>query len=351
MAEIIKIELEKAITYDEAVSKVVKCLENGGLVALPTETVYGIAARADKPEYVKKLLEVRKSPQDKNLTIAIGNKEQMKKFIKVMAPSTARIVDKFMPGPITIVFDYENVGIRLPNHPFTCQVLANCYFPVVLPSANLSGEQPKVDSKEIIKEFNNVLDIIVAAGPTKYQTSSTVIRSGFGILQELRSGPLDFAEIRRTARITILFVCTGNTCRSPLAEIMLKSQLAQKYEVPIQNLDEIGFRILSCGIATFSGLGANTLAIETAKNYNLDLSNHKTTQITRELVEEADLIFCMTDEHIEYIVKNFPESLLKLRKLKSNGEDIEDPAFLSIKEYQTCAQIIKEEVGKIAKNL
>lgn len=351
MTEIIKIENEKTINYSKEIKKVVNCIEKGGLVILPTETVYGIAARKDSDESIRKLLELRKSPQDKNLTIAIGNLDQLRKYIKIIAPSTSRIIERFMPGPITIVFDYEDTGIRFPDNYFTQQVLSKCNFPVVLPSANLSSMPPKCTGEEVIKEFNDKVDIIVDGGPTRLKTSSTVIRSGFGILQELRKGPIDFSEIRKTAKITILFVCTGNTCRSPLAEIFLKHLLAQKYEIPLKNLKDFGFDILSCGIATYDGLSANSFAIEIAQKYNLDLSYHRTMQITQKICKESDIMFCMTEEHVAYVIKLCPENLLKVRKLKSGGEDIKDPALGSYNEYDLCARTIMEEVKKIAENI
>ncbi len=351
MTEIIKIENEKTTNYGREIAMVVNCLEKGGLVILPTETVYGIAARKDMPESVKKLLKLRNSPEEKNLTIVIGNLDQLKRYVKIIAPSTKRIVEKFMPGPITIVFDYEDIGIRLPDNYFTQQVLSRCNFPVVLPSANLSGEPPKYTGVEAIKEFNGKVDIIVDGGSTKFKTSSTVIRSSFGLLRELRKGPLDFNFIRKTAKITILFVCTGNTCRSPLAEIFLKSILAKKYETQIDKLKDFGFDVLSCGIATWEGLRANSSAIEIAKKYNLDLYPHMTMQINTKICKESDIIYCMTEEHVAYVIKLSPQDILKVRKLRSDGDDIKDPALGTYREYEQCALTIMQEVEKIAENL
>ncbi len=351
MAKIIKIENEKATIYSEEVKEVIKCLSDGGIVILPTETVYGIAARKDNKKSVDRLLEIRKSPPDKNLTTVIGNKDQLRKYVKVCAPSTERIIAKFMPGPITIVFDYEDIGIRLPDNDFTCEILSECNFPVVLPSANLSGEEPKVTGEDAIREFFDKVDIIVDAGPTRYKAPSTVIRSGYGVLKELRSGVISFNEIRKSAMMTILFVCTGNTCRSPLAEIFAKSLLAQKYEVPMKDLAEFGFNIMSGGIATWEGLAASNFAVESANKYNLDLTNHKAKQISVQLIKEADCIFCMSEEHISYILKLCPDSIIKVKKLRSDGENIQDPAFASYKEYETCAFQIKQEVEKIVETL
>lgn len=351
MAEIIKIENEKAITYSNAINKVIKCLSEGGIAVLPTETVYGMAARWDNKKSISRLLDIRQSPADKNLTIAIGSISQLSKYVKVCAPSTKRIIEKFMPGPITVVFDYENTGIRFPDNEFTRKVLSECNFPIVLPSANTSGKEPKTRGEDVIKEFSEKVDIIVDAGITKYKTSSTVIRSGYGILKELRNGIISFDEIRKTARMTIAFVCTGNTCRSPLAEIFTKSLLAQKYEVPIKDLAEFGYNIISCGTATWDGLPASNFAVESANRYNLDLTNHKAMQINLQIIKESDRIFCMSEEHISYILKLFPDSIIKLMKLRADGENIQDPAFSSYKEYETCAIQIKQEVEKIVETL
>lgn len=351
MVEIIKIENEKAINYQAEIDKVVKCLSKGGIVILPTETVYGIAGRQDYQSSVRRLLEIRRSPENKNLTTAIGDLKQLQRYIKVYAPSTQRIIRKLMPGPITVVFDYEDIGIRFPAHEFTSKVLAKCNFPVVLPSANLSGEEPKVNGNDVIKEFSDKVDIIVDGGTTRYKTPSTVIRSGHGILEELRKGVISFDFIRQVAKITILFVCTGNTCRSPLAEIFTKSLLSQKYKVTMEELEEFGYNIISCGIATWDELPASNFAIECAKKYNLDLTSHKTKQIDKRIIENADCIYCMSEEHISYILKLWPDSIIKIRKLRSDGENIDDPALLGYKEYEICASKIKQEVEKIVEKL
>lgn len=350
MREIIKIENEKKINR-HSIDTVVRCLREGGIVILPTETVYGMAVRKDRISSVERLLKIRNSPPDKNLTIAIGKIEQLSRHIKLCAPSTQRIIKKFMPGPITVVFDYENVGIRFPSHSFTQKVLSACDFPVILPSANLAGKEPKTNGKDVIEEFADKVDIIVDGGETKYKKPSTVVRSGYGVLQKLREGVIDFDSIREVAQITILFVCTGNTCRSPLAEIFTKFLLAQKYEIGIKDLPAFGFNIISCGIATYEGLPASNFAVESARRYNLDITNHRTRQINARMVAEADCIFCMSDEHIEYVLKLYPEALIKVKKLRADGKDINDPLASSYKEYEICASQIKEAVEKIVEKL
>ncbi len=143
---------------------------------------------------------------------------------------------------------------------------------------------------------------------------------------------------------TILFVCTGNTCRSPMAEGGLKVLLAK--ERPGK------FRVMSAGTAAATGFPATLYAGEAAKIWGCDLSGHKSQQLTRALLEDADLIFAMTPEHAKEIVrlapevrgrtflfKNFPEPHL-------TGEAVEDPIGQTLDRYNETFLEIGEYLGK-----
>ncbi len=135
---------------------------------------------------------------------------------------------------------------------------------------------------------------------------------------------------------TVLFICTGNTCRSAMAE-----GLAYK----LFSDSEVFF--LSAGVAAYSGLNANTLAQKVMLEKGIDISHHRAQQVNNKLISTADYVFTMTDDHYSYIVSKFPEYKNKTFLLKqflddSENKNIYDPIGLSIEEYRKCYDELKK---------
>ena len=151
--------------------------------------------------------------------------------------------------------------------------------------------------------------------------------------------------------MNILFVCTGNTCRSPMAEGIFKALLKDN------NIDNIN--VSSAGISTFEGDSANEKAIYTLRNKGIDIKSHKSRQITKEIIENSDLILTMTKSHKRMILNALPEYLNKVFTIKeyvyiNNNEeltgknlDIADPYGLDYNIYEKCAEEIEENLKKI----
>lgn len=117
----------------------------GGLVAFPTETVYGLAADATNPQAIARLNQVKGRPPEKPYSIHLYETAQIAAFVERIPPLAKRLMERFWPGPLTIVMpakDKGSVGFRLPSHPVAQAFLRRCQRPVVAPSANRSGSAP-----------------------------------------------------------------------------------------------------------------------------------------------------------------------------------------------------------------
>jgi len=139
-------------------------LEKGGAVVLPTETVYGLFAKALDEKAVDHVYQLKRRPRDKALNLNVASLDDILNFSKNQPPYLQKLVDSFLPGPLTIILeandkvpywvnsDLTNVGFRMPNHPVTLELIRE-FGPLIGPSANISGHTSGVSFKEILKDF------------------------------------------------------------------------------------------------------------------------------------------------------------------------------------------------------
>jgi protein-tyrosine phosphatase len=343
------IKLEDVENYDpELLLPAAECLREGGLVGFPTETVYGIAANAEIPEALSRLLEVRQSPKEKYLTIHIHSRDELAKYINIPPSFKLRkLMEKFWPGPLTIVFptpDGKGVGVRYPNNKIACDLIRLSGVKVVAPSANLSGRPPALSAEEVLANFEGKIDFVIDGGSVRHGISSTVIRAFKPRIEILREGAIPKALLEEFIRVTILFVCTGNTCRSPLAEAICRKLLSQKYGISESALHERGIFIHSAGTAAGEGIATAEELQRIALQEGFSLKEHRSKALTISMIEEADYIYTMSKSHLDTIFEWSPESADKLFLLDPQGEEIEDPLGGTEDVYKKCIQRIKSAI-------
>ena len=123
----------------------------------------------------------------------------------------------------------------------------------------------------------------------------------------------------------LLFVCTGNTCRSPMAEAICKAMIADRLGCPPEELEHHGFWVLSAGVSAMDGLPAASNAIQVVRELGGGLESHASRRVTLDLLDQADLIVAMTQGHRDALIHTVPEVAAKVRLLDASGGDIEDP--------------------------
>ena len=169
-------------------------LRNGGLVVFPTETVYGLGADATNPKAIARLNQVKGRPPDKPYSLHVYSVDQVRAMVPSIPPLAARLMERFWPGPLTIIMPGprgETLGFRLPDHPIASAFLKACAVPVVAPSANRSGSPPPTDATEVVAALNGHVEYVLDGGPTRLGRESTVV--------EVRNNHLD---IRREGAIS-----------------------------------------------------------------------------------------------------------------------------------------------------
>ena len=342
-----------------------RALQAGELVLLPTETVYGIAARADDPAALERLRACKQRDAERPLSLHVGLTPEDPASRRLPADTklrglAGRLVDAFWPGPLTLVVETADpalaglaqaglVGLRAPHHPFTSRLLAELDAPVVMSSANTSGEAPAVDVPGALASLGARADdlaVVVDDGPTataQAPLASSVLVLAPGRFELTREGLLSRADLQRAAGLALGFVCTGNTCRSPLAEVFARLEL----EAALRgDAAEFGFHAASFGLAAGPGAPASPHSVALAAEAGADLSAHRARQADLETVLGRDRIYTMTAAHRDHILGALRpgDDAPPVETLHPDGRNIADPFGGGRAEYEAAAQDIRAAI-------
>jgi L-threonylcarbamoyladenylate synthase len=189
----------------EALARAVNVLGDGGIVAYPTETFYGLGVRFDDPAALKKLFDLKARPADKPVSLIVGTDVSLSLVAAEVSNAARGLITACWPGPLTILFkarkglpDQEvldgKVAVRVPGESFALKLARALTFPITATSANPSGLESSADAEAVAKYFPNGIDLLIDAGPTKGGKPSTVVDASGDDIKLVRAGAQDVSK-------------------------------------------------------------------------------------------------------------------------------------------------------------
>ncbi len=333
------------------VGKVAESIREGKIVAMPTDTVYGLAANLSRKDVLERLYKIKQRPIDKPFTVHISSAKDIDFFTDILPPYGYRMIEKFWPGPLTIVYykkdSFKTIGLRCPIHPVTSLILKESSCFVVMPSANVSGNPPAVTAQEVEDNLGEEIDLLVDSLSPQLKVSSTVVDLTVKPVKIKREGSISSQEIKKVTDVRrILFVCTGNTCRSVMAEYLLKLYLKDKNFKLYGRIEPV-----SCGTHAYEGARPSYNVVNLLRKEGIDCSQHRARLIDRHLIRSSDIIVVMDAPH-KYRVGSIESSSLSRvfllgSFLKDYNRGIPDPVGGTSSVFEEVFSWVKEGIKEL----
>lgn len=360
----LQISLEIKIPQ-KSFKKAVEILKKGGVIIVPTDTVSGFVTPYWSFEGINRIYKIKRREKGKVLGLFISDNKDVKKFARNVTETRKRIFLNLWPGQLTLLFRAKNnipdclvhkgkktVSLRIPSHPLILKLI-NEVGPLVQTSVNISGEKEITKYSEIFEKFGKYVDYVYPQD-SYGNISSTILDVSKYPFKLIRKGPVGISHIEnvllkkiklsKDIKTNILFLCTGNTCRSPMAMGIFYSLLDKELKELVN--------VKSAGLSTYDGLfiSENTLKV-LQKFYNVNLSYYRTKKLRREDLEWADFIYVMEKKHLREIQKMGYYEKVRLLYPGEEPYDIPDPFGKDFEFYVDVSKIIEESIKKILKEI
>ena len=350
---------------EAAIREAARAIADGALVVFPTETVYGIAANATNATAVAALSDLKNRAPDKPFTLHLADPQESQRYAGPLPMLARRLIHKAWPGPLTLVLPDRRphppgraglieeaiyyrgtVGLRCPADRVGRAILRAAGVPVAGSSANLAGHKAPRQAAEALADLEGKVPLVIDAGPTALARASTVVRVREDDTYEvLREEAITARRLERLARTRILFVCTGNLCRSPMAAGIAGQMLADRFGFQPGDLRNHGIEVQSAGTSASAGLAASPNALEAMRERGIDIRGHLSRPITVDAILAADYIWVMAKSHYEDVLQMAPEAAGRAALLDPSGESVEDPIGRDLDAYRACANHLERAVA------
>jgi protein-tyrosine-phosphatase len=317
-------------------------LRSGQLVGVPSDDGLDVLAFGLDEVAVKRLGQIRSG--DVPLAVALGGVHEVLDWLPNLRGPAIRLVRDFWPGPMTLVSLLGSSSGLLSKLPSETQNALRhpAGLAVRLVRDDLAALIMSLGGPAVIGVAPSAerLDVVLENPAAESVGKVTVVAAGQHELKLLCAGALRPAELESSRRAKVVFVCTGNTCRSPMAEGLCRKLLADTLGVSIDQLAARGYEIESAGLAAADGDPASPEAVEIARGLGFDLADHASQPLTMELVDRADWLFTMTHGHLRMLHSLRLPVGPEPQMLSMRGHDVPDPIGGPLDRYRECAEQI-----------
>lgn len=360
------VELREVTDRRDVIHRAVQCLSAGELVVLPSEAG-SVVAGFSLAESVSSHFARSGSPT----MLLLRSSDEITDYLPQLSPVGLRFARRCWPGPLvlraaaslesgflsalpqgiqSVLVSNGELSVRVSSHPVLSEVGKLLRGPLVIRELERVPSNEELNQPEwqhvtfVVKESSTAAPPPSAATGTSVTSIVRVDATGWTVE---RIGLLNENKLQVSACELIVFVCTGNTCRSPMAEVLCRDMLAKRLKCSIQDLTKRGFAVASAGLAADYGSPASPESVEMMRRRGVDLRSHASQPFTDRVLEQADRCYTMTNQHRNAILASHPESAGRVQVLARDGTDISDPIGGGWDHYAASAASIETHLAKI----